>query len=682
METTNKPNSQQTAVATRTVKKTRKVVVSKSVFYSIFVVIFAIAAFFMFCLDKENFLRKQFNAKFLDDIANFFTGTMKINFDVTMMTWITFFIFVIVFFAVFTTFFFKKNILQKKEAKQVLKKGEPLSAKQKVVFNVFYFLGAAVLMAGLILVIFFVVVPRLPLPSAQTDPAFIGHNLLTNTLPTIGIVLLLVSVFPIACLLLFCIFKVIVFLVSLIVSGVSKSVMQSEEYQESVAATQAAAADIASSMAEAKGLSGDALARAKDAQKNGPQKKNSMAGFNIFPALDNIDKKYEALEAEAEAKKAEEEAAKAEADAARAAAIEKGEEVPEVVEEPKEPEPQEITYEEFTQFAYEFQSYLCHQKYYFDLTIIRSFIAGLASSRMILLQGLSGTGKTTLPRVFLEYIGSKAWFFPVQATWRDRSDVTGYFSEFANEFKETEFLKHLYEASYTPEKVNLLVLDEMNISRVEYYFADFLSIFEYPSADWLVPLIQIHDDVVMPKKLEGGMARIPTNTWFIGTVNIDDSTFTITDKVYDRVIAIDFEELNIPFESDYNYDPHPLKCGELEKMFAESKAHDENRLSEEEKLKFLKLAAFTADTFDVKFGNRIMNQIENFVPVFVALGGTKEQALDLMYANKILRKLNGKFESYIKDGLVKLIRYLNTEYGKGVFVKTEKLINLIQKKLA
>lgn len=681
METTNKPNSQQTAVATRTVKKTRKVVVSKSVFYSIFVVIFAIAAFFMFCLDKENFLRKSFNAKFLDDIANFFTGTMKINFDVTMMTWITFFIFIIVFFAVFTTFFFKKNILQKKEAKQVLKKGEPLSAKQKVVFNVFYFLGAAVLMAGLILIIFFVVVPRLPLPSSQTDPAFIGHNLLTNTLPTIGIVLLLVSVFPLACLILFCIFKVIVFLVSLIVSGVSKSVMQSEEYQESVAATQAAAADIASSMAEAKGLSGDALARAKDAQKN-PQKKNSMAGFNIFPALDNIDKKYEALEAEAEAKKAEEEAAKAEAEAARAAAIEKGEEVPEVVEEPKEPESQEITYEEFTQFAYEFQSYLCHQKYYFDLTIIRSFIAGLASSRMILLQGLSGTGKTTLPRVFLEYIGSKAWFFPVQATWRDRSDVTGYFSEFANEFKETEFLKHLYEASYTPDKVNLLVLDEMNISRVEYYFADFLSIFEYPSADWLVPLIQIHDDVVMPKKLEGGMARIPTNTWFIGTVNIDDSTFTITDKVYDRVIAIDFEELNIPFESDYNYDPHPLKCGELEKMFAESKAHDENRLSEEEKLKFLKLAAFTADTFDVKFGNRIMNQIENFVPVFVALGGTKEQALDLMYANKILRKLNGKFESYIKDGLVKLIRYLNTEYGKGVFKKTEKLINLIQKKLA
>ncbi|MBQ0008924.1 MAG: hypothetical protein KBS97_01440 [Firmicutes bacterium] len=677
METTNTPNSQHKVVATKTVMKTKKVLVSKGVFFSIFVVIFALAAFFMFCLDKENFLRKQFNAKFLNSIADFFSGTLKINFDVTMMTWITFFLFVIVFFAVFTTFFFKKNILQKKEAKQIRKKGEPLSAKQKVTFNVVYFILAGLLMAGLILLILLVLVPNLPLPAAQKNASFIGHNLLTNTLPTIGIVMLLVAIFPAACLVLFCLFKVIVFLISLIVSGVSKSVMQSEEYQESMAATQAAAADIASSMAEAKGLSGDALARAKDAQKNG-QKKNSMAGFNIFPALDNIDKKYE----EIEAKKAEEEAAKAQAEADRQAAIERGEEVPEIPEQEVVEEPKEITYEEFTQFAYEFQSYLCHQKYYFDLTIIRSFIAGLASSRMILLQGLSGTGKTTLPRVFLEYIGSKAWFFPVQATWRDRSDVTGYFSEFANEFKETEFLKHLYEASYTPDKVNLLVLDEMNISRVEYYFADFLSIFEYPSADWLVPLIQIHDDVVMPKKLEGGMARIPTNTWFIGTVNIDDSTFTITDKVYDRVIAIDFEELNIPFESDYPYDPHPLKCGELEKMFAECRAHEENKLSDEEKLKFLKLAAFTADTFDVKFGNRIMNQIENFVPVFVALGGTKEQALDLMFANKILRKLNGKFESYIKDGLVKLTRYLNTEYGKGVFLKTEKLVNLISKKLA
>ena len=77
-----------------------------------------------------------------------------------------------------------------------------------------------------------------------------------------------------------------------------------------------------------------------------------------------------------------------------------------------------------------------------------------------------------------------------------------------------------------------------------------------------------------------------------------------------------------------------------------------------------------------------MNQVDNFLPVFVGLGGSKVEALDIMFARKILRKLDGKFESYIKDGLNKLTRYLNTAYGKHVFKETEELIEKFRKKLS
>jgi hypothetical protein len=341
-----------------------------------------------------------------------------------------------------------------------------------------------------------------------------------------------------------------------------------------------------------------------------------------------------------------------------------------------------MDYKDFTILAYRFQSYLCHRKLYYPIDLIRSWIAGFAASRLILLEGLSGTGKSTLPRMFLEFVGGKAYFFPVQATWRDRSDIVGYYSDFTGQFKETELLKHLYEASYIPQAVNIMVLDEMNISRVEYYFADFLSIFEYPPADWLVPLMQVKIGDVTPKYIENGQVRIPVNTWFIGTVNVDDSTFTITDKVYDRAIVIDFKEINLPFTTDYPHDPYPLTIDEFSHCINEALNRPENCLTDKEQKKFLALTDFVGDTFDIRFGNRIMNQINRFVPVFVALGGTKEGALDIMFARKILRKLDGHFESYIKDGLVKLSRYLNAEYGKHVFKESEELIARFNKKLA
>ncbi len=329
----------------------------------------------------------------------------------------------------------------------------------------------------------------------------------------------------------------------------------------------------------------------------------------------------------------------------------------------------------------QFQSYASnvHQIYY-GLPLIRSFVAGLATSRLIILEGLSGTGKSMLPRMFANFTNSNAFFASVQATWRDKSDVLGFYSEFAKTFKTTQFLENLYAASYS-EKTNVMVLDEMNLSRIEYYFADFLSVMEYPSEDWKIRIFETQANQDLPNKLENGCISVPTNTYFVGTANTDDSTFTITDKVYDRSIVIDFDEKVKPIKTDFCSDAINVSAESLQKLFAEAQNDKNKRLTDKDIEKFLKLCDFMKEAFDVRFGNRIMVQIENFVPVYVALGGTKEEALDFMFARKILRKVSGMYEDFVKDELVNLTKLLTSLYGKGTFAETEKIIAKFTKKL-
>jgi len=116
-----------------------------------------------------------------------------------------------------------------------------------------------------------------------------------------------------------------------------------------------------------------------------------------------------------------------------------------------------------------FRNYLAkEEKLYFDIDTIRVFISGFASSHFMILEGLSGTGKSSLPRYFAKFINANLLFVPVQTTWRDKSSLFGYFNDFSKTYTETDFLLNLYHANYNPEQIHIFVLDEMNISRVEY----------------------------------------------------------------------------------------------------------------------------------------------------------------------------------------------------------------------
>ena len=329
-----------------------------------------------------------------------------------------------------------------------------------------------------------------------------------------------------------------------------------------------------------------------------------------------------------------------------------------------------------------FRLYLAQEeKLYFDETILREFIAGMASSHLIILEGLSGTGKSSLARYISSFIGEQSYFESVQASWHDNTAILGYYNDFSKKYKETEFLKRLYEFTYRPNEINIMVLDEVNISRIEYYFADFLSILEYPTDLWKVKIMELPFGFVPPYHLQNGFVKIPNNTWFIGTANKDDSTYTITDKVYDRAISISFNNINIPFEVKEEIKPLHISYDYLNNLFNEAKNNKNYQLSSKDIEDFQKITNYIYDTFDIAFGNRVWNQIITFVPVFIACGGTKLEALDFLLARKYLYKLQGRYESYIKPGVLNLKNMISSTYGNNNFKQTNRLLDNIIRKL-
>lgn len=312
------------------------------------------------------------------------------------------------------------------------------------------------------------------------------------------------------------------------------------------------------------------------------------------------------------------------------------------------------------QFIKKFMNFAASQlKLYYTEETIRRFVAGMATSKVIILEGISGTGKTSLPYAFGKFFNNNTSIISVQPSWRDRAELIGYYNEFTKKFNETDFLASVYEASLR-EDPNFIVLDEMNLARIEYYFADFLSIMEMPDvAEWKIDLIaspQEND----PANIIYGKFLVPQNVWFIGTANNDDSTFTITDKVYDRAVTL---ELNT--KADY-FDAPLTECINCSYSYLDSlfeKARKNYNVSQRTLELLHEFDDFIRERFKISFGNRIMKQLSLFVPVYMACGGTELGGVDFIIASKILRKFNALNLPFLTKELNELSAFFNDKFG-------------------
>lgn len=332
----------------------------------------------------------------------------------------------------------------------------------------------------------------------------------------------------------------------------------------------------------------------------------------------------------------------------------------------------EISLEDFTEG---FRLFAASQMgLYYTPEIVRRFVAGMAASKLLILEGISGTGKTSLPYSFSRYMDNPATIVSVQPSFRDRSEVLGYFNEFSKKFNETEFLRALYEANYRKDPT-LIVLDEMNLARIEYYFAEMLSVLEMPSKEeWVLDLVPTawKGD---PVKLDSGKIHVADSTWFIGTANNDDSTFTITDKVYDRAMPIELNEKADAFECE-KYPKCDITAEHLEDLF--EKAKTDYPISDDLMEKMDKLDNYLITRFKLSFGNRIMKQLYDFIPVYVACGGSEIGGMDYIIARKVLKKFESMNVSFVRDEITGLISYIDKTFGEEEMQDSKNYLRRIQ----
>lgn len=314
-------------------------------------------------------------------------------------------------------------------------------------------------------------------------------------------------------------------------------------------------------------------------------------------------------------------------------------------------------------------------KLYYDLDMMRYFVASLGTTRIVILQGISGTGKTSLPYAFGKFVQKDTSVVSVQPSWRERTELYGYYNEFTKRYNETDFLRAIYEANYYRDP-HIVILDEMNIARVEYYFAEMLSILEMPrQEEWKVDIVTAVWDND-PCLIDRGTVQIPNNVWFVGTINNDDSTFAVADKVYDRAIPIDLDSRADAFECE-DTEPVYISTDHLNELFDKAKA--EYPLSQEVIDKLEILNDYVIKNFRLAFGNRIMKQIREYVPCFVACGGTEMQAVDFIVCKKVLRKFESLSLGFMKDELTRLNSFLDRTFGKNVMALCKEYIERLKK---
>lgn len=296
---------------------------------------------------------------------------------------------------------------------------------------------------------------------------------------------------------------------------------------------------------------------------------------------------------------------------------------------------------------------------------IATFVAGMGAAKLSILQGMSGTGKTSLPKIFAEAVFGNCEIIEVESSWKDKNELLGYYNEFSMKYTPKKFTLALYKAALNKDIFTFILLDEMNLSRIEYYFSDFLSLMEHEPHLREIKLINIQlvrkegEETLSYQALEqGNTLKVPENVWFIGTANRDESTFVISDKVYDRAHTMNFTK-RAPKVRNYTdpIDKQYYDFRTIQNLFDEAKASGN---FDAENSELIKAVEVLLAPFNISFGNRILKQIEDFVNIYKACFKDEDveaEAIEKILLSKVVSKLETKTiddKDTLVDAFVKL----------------------------
>jgi energy-coupling factor transporter ATP-binding protein EcfA2 len=281
--------------------------------------------------------------------------------------------------------------------------------------------------------------------------------------------------------------------------------------------------------------------------------------------------------------------------------------------------------------------------------LITRFTASLLTKPFVILTGLSGSGKTKLAQAFVQWIcqdESQYRIIPVGADWTNREPLLGY----PNALKSEEYVKPdsgvldlIIQANNQPDLPHFLILDEMNLSHVERYFADFLSVME--SKEEIPLYAEGTVDNGVPSKL-----KVPSNLFIIGTVNIDETTNMFSPKVLDRANTIEFRVTQDEMKNflsnirDITMDALTGKGAGMAKSFLEMAASKDFATTDIAEINAALVQFFgELKKTGAEFGYRSATEILRLINQLSVLDNTltKNQKIDVAIIQKLLPKLHG-----------------------------------------
>ena len=286
-----------------------------------------------------------------------------------------------------------------------------------------------------------------------------------------------------------------------------------------------------------------------------------------------------------------------------------------------------------------------------------SFLRGLLVKRFCLLGGLAGSGKTQLAKSFGKWLGDnkdgkqRYLIVPVRADWTSPDPLFGFEDALGTPmdgrkaWNVPEPLRFIHEAAKEPNRLWLLVLDEMNIAHVERYFSDVLSGIE--SNEPIVPNVQLESDNNwrIPK---GSPEKIvlPKNLIIVGTVNIDETTYQFSPKVLDRAFTFEFRVQTDELSSNA-VRPSPLPAATeksldlISKIASDDEWHKEYLPAVAEIYENVKNLHGILSMIGFEFGHRSMYEILRFSVLRNQSGLPDSQILDWSIMTKILPRIHG-----------------------------------------
>lgn len=318
--------------------------------------------------------------------------------------------------------------------------------------------------------------------------------------------------------------------------------------------------------------------------------------------------------------------------------------------------------------------------YVISVAELANFYLAMSVSPLVVLSGISGTGKSLLPRKFAKHTSSLFHAIPVQPQWSDNSDLFGYVPTLTpTKYIKGALIESLLEAKQNPEKLVIALLDEMNLAPVENYFSDFLSVAETRirvgqgiTSDRLP--IELPDEGQDQSSTLTELLReikLPSNLRIVGTANMDETTHSFSPKVLDRAFTIEFDDPDLTaFASSGNkkYDD-----GDLFDELASIAIRESNAISVQEAYSssqelFEHIALLLSEIQEIlapagiKFGYRTRDSILLYLHFWRELHLsdvlTGYAALDFCILQKILPKVAGSGEA-LAEALMNLNSWLN-----------------------